>query len=136
MANFLLLYKFSQDFYIFHFLHIHRWFNITTIIPHSRDSSLEPKCFRVDCFSIHFSNLDYLFIYFSLHIVRLQSIIYVGVCVFYFFFKNLHFGKVISSKVYLTTWQNSLVSLNRRRCLEKKKKKKKKIEDVFSIHRL
>ena len=44
-----LLYKFSLGFYILHFLHIHRWFNITNIIPHSPDDgSLEPKYYSVD----------------------------------------------------------------------------------------
>ena len=36
-------------FYILHFLHIHRWFNITNIIPHRPDDgSLEPKRCSVD----------------------------------------------------------------------------------------
>ena len=48
-ANFFLLYKFSLDFYILHFLHIHRLFNITNIIPHSPDDgSLTPKLYNVD----------------------------------------------------------------------------------------
>ena len=49
MDNFFLLYKFSLGFYILRFLYIHRWFNITNIIPHSPDDgSLEPKCYSVD----------------------------------------------------------------------------------------
>ena len=49
MTTFFLLYKFSLGFYISHFLHIHRWFNITNIIPHSPDDgSLEPKRYSVD----------------------------------------------------------------------------------------
>ena len=49
MVNFFLLYKFSLGFYILHFLHIHHWFNITNIIPHSPDDgSLESKCYSVD----------------------------------------------------------------------------------------
>ena len=48
-ANFFLLYKFSQGFYILVFLNIRRWFNITNIIPHNPDdSSLEPKRYSVD----------------------------------------------------------------------------------------
>ena len=44
-----LLYLFSLGFYILPFLHIHRWFNITNIIPHSPDDgSLEPKRYSVD----------------------------------------------------------------------------------------
>ena len=49
MAYFFLLFKFSLGFYIFHFLHIHRWFNITNIIPNSPDDgSLELKRYCVD----------------------------------------------------------------------------------------
>ena len=49
MANFFLLYKSSLGFYILHFLLIHRWINITNIIPHSPDDvSLELRRYSVD----------------------------------------------------------------------------------------
>ena len=46
---FLVIQIFPSFFYILHFLHIHPWFNITSIIPHSPDdSSLEPKRYSVN----------------------------------------------------------------------------------------
>ena len=49
MAHFFLLYKFFLRFLHFVFLNVHRWFNITNIIPHSPDDgSLEPKRYSVD----------------------------------------------------------------------------------------
>ena len=49
----------SLGIYILHFLHTHRWFNITNIIPRSPDDgSLEPKRYNVD-----FTSHIYIYIY-------------------------------------------------------------------------
>ena len=39
----------KKAIYILHFLHTHRWFNMTNIIPHNPDDgSLEPKRYSVN----------------------------------------------------------------------------------------
>ena len=74
---FLLTHNLSVRLLYFAFLNIHCWLNIANITPHGPDDgSVEPKHYGVNS-SINLSfYLDYLVINFSLHIVRLQSIIY------------------------------------------------------------
>ena len=74
--TFFLLYKFSIGFYILHFLHIHRWFNITDIIPHSPDDgSLEPKRYSVDFVSQK----------------KKKSLLLLGLPCYQFFFAKIYF---------------------------------------------